>query len=331
MKIMIYQWEYVIAGLTRNSLNMTRLRVKPAMTALFIFALLVLFCSNAFSNTPRWTVDNRHLSNSMTVTAVVVNSGVEMRSEQIEIGAFSDDECRGSAFLQYVAVLDRYIVFLMIFGEGGETVTLKLFDHAVDEEYYVGNSSMTFAADGIHGNPTEPFSIVLGAPVFVTLLDFDDYVATKWNNNTFMLDLARLENDGYAVVACNWYRDDNLLFEGFTYSAGSRSTDRIQAGVYRFEVTADDNVVLRSTDKIIGNQASAVGLLAYPNPLFSGGVLTIENIAEGSLIEVYNQSGLRLIHTVATGSPATLSLDTLPAGVYVVRTVNGETKIIIEN
>jgi hypothetical protein len=59
-------------------------------------------------------------------------------------------------------------------------------------------------------------------------------------------------------------------------------------------------------------------------------LLTIEGVAEGSPVEVYNRNGMRVGYSIASGSTVTLTLH-VPAGVYVVRTNNGEIKIVIEN
>ena len=44
---------------------------------------------------------------------------------------------------------------------------------------------------------------------FEPVLDFDTYVASKWRNNTFMLDLNRFFDDGYMVTQCRWYRNND--------------------------------------------------------------------------------------------------------------------------
>ena len=703
-----------------------------------ICALLAVFSGNLFgNNTPHWTVNDNRYTNNMTMTAIVVKNGVKMRSDQVEIAAFSGNDCRGSAFLQYIAVQDRYLGFLMIFGEGGETITLKVYDHATGEEYSANNSPLIFIADVIHGNPNEPYPITFGKemtfrsvtvnngsgngefaegdivtivantppagqqfagwqitpsvvftsgsansltakfimpasavtanatyepvsaekrlinvttdgngtananvgsatagtiitltatpksgyrfekwevvsgnvtlanattnpvtftmpdnpvevkaifelipptkytvmffvaggngnlsatvdgtaitsgvsveagksvvftatpstsnvvkewrrdgtvitgntsdvytlsnlsahatitvvfdaiptdhhpinvstdgngiasanvgsakagttititatpksgyrfvkwevvnggvtlantttnpttftmpdnPVevkaifelisvithtvtfsvangngiivarsgginiisgasieegkdiifsaspttdfrvkywalnsvkitdnttdtyvlfnlksdakvtvefepFTLLLDFDMYVATKWNNNTFMLDLNRLQADGYMVTGCKWYKNtDEFLSEGYIYSAGVQRKDRLESSFYRFELTTSNRGVLHSTEKAIDVKYIATSLKAYPNPVSSGSTLTIADVDEGSRIEVFNQSGLCVSRTIATNSPATLTLN-LSAGVYVVRTNNGEIKIVIE-
>jgi hypothetical protein len=98
----------------------------------------------------------------MTITAVVVNNGEEMRGDEIEIQAFYGDECRGSAQLQYVEFLDKYIGFLMVHGKGDEMITLKAYDHLTGEEYSVKNAPFRFVADEIVGNPLVPYIIHLG-------------------------------------------------------------------------------------------------------------------------------------------------------------------------
>jgi hypothetical protein len=111
---------------------------------------------------PRWTVNPALYSNTMTVTAVVINDMVEMRSDMVEIGAFSGTECRGTITLQYVETLDRYVGFLMIYGNGNETITLKVYDHATEMEYEANNGAIGFVADAILGSPEAAYVVSLG-------------------------------------------------------------------------------------------------------------------------------------------------------------------------
>ena len=98
----------------------------------------------------------------MTMTAVVIDGGTEMQSDMIEIGAFSGSECHGSAFLQYISSMDRYIGFLMIYGNGGETIDLKVYDHGTSMERNANNAPITFISDLMFGSPAAPFAIEIG-------------------------------------------------------------------------------------------------------------------------------------------------------------------------
>jgi hypothetical protein len=68
--------------------------------------------------------------------------------------------------------------------------------------------------------------------------------------------------------------------------------------------------------------------LVYPNPTQSGNAFTIEGLTENTPIEVFNQAGLCVKRTTATGEKTTLRLE-LPAGVYIIRNHNKEAKITI--
>jgi len=159
-------------------------------------------------------------------------------------------------------------------------------------------------------------------------LPFDTYAVTKWNN-TFMLNLRKLSDDGYAVASCRWFKNGEPIGDGFTYSAGPTINDKLETGaIYHFQLTTDDGDELYSTNKIIGEQHSNT-LRVYPNPVPQGNRLTVEGVEPGNLVEVYNYMGVCVSRTTATGNVVELML-AAPAGVYVVR-ANGESvKVIIK-
>jgi hypothetical protein len=109
--------------------------------------------------TPHWTpYDEGRFASSMIFTSIVVNSDVEMRSDELEIGAFVGGECRGSIVLEsFAPVVDRYMGFLMVYGEGNELITFKVYDHATGDEYAVSNAPVSFVAEGFHGSPADPY------------------------------------------------------------------------------------------------------------------------------------------------------------------------------
>jgi hypothetical protein len=111
---------------------------------------------------PIWIPDFTQYSNTMTMTSVVVFEGIELHSDLIEIGAFNGNECRGSAILQYQNTLDRYLGFMMIYGNGNESITLKIYDHEIDTEYDADNAPIIFVSDAIYGNPLAPYIIAVG-------------------------------------------------------------------------------------------------------------------------------------------------------------------------
>jgi hypothetical protein len=109
----------------------------------------------------RWTTDVHKFANSMTMISVVLSGGVELQSELLEIGAFdANGECRGSILLQNVPELSAhpYLGFLMVFGEDGDRLTFKVYDHSTDIEYSAANVE-SFVSDAIHGTPFVPYQL----------------------------------------------------------------------------------------------------------------------------------------------------------------------------
>jgi len=76
-------------------------------------------------------------------------------------------------------------------------------------------------------------------------------------------------------------------------------------------------------------ETESKSVLAYPNPVAKGSMLTIKGVTEGSAIQVFNQAGVCVIHTIVAGDPVTVSLD-VPVGFYVLRTTNGEFKLVVQ-
>ena len=98
-------------------------------------------------------------ADNMTVTAVVELDGMELRSEIYELAAFAGEECRGSVRLMYVAPINRYVAFLTVFGEGGETLHFRLTDGM---ETLLSEEELPFAADGVTGTLSQPYVVPFG-------------------------------------------------------------------------------------------------------------------------------------------------------------------------
>ncbi len=114
-----------------------------------------------YSSSPysyHWSVNVHQFGDNMTVTGIIQIDGVEQAVPYLEIGAFCNGECRGRQLLTYYPQVDRYMVFLMLYGEEGDMFTFKLYNHETDEESTAGCAAVvTFEADAILGSFMEPF------------------------------------------------------------------------------------------------------------------------------------------------------------------------------
>lgn len=102
-------------------------------------------------------VDN--YANNMLITAVVEINDVELRSDDFELAAFVGNECRGSVRLMYVEPLDRYVAFLLVFGDTEVPIGFVLSDGQT--ECY-SQESTTYTSDGLVGSLTDPTTLHFG-------------------------------------------------------------------------------------------------------------------------------------------------------------------------
>lgn len=110
----------------------------------------------------RWTPVSRKYPNTMTMTSIVLDDNIELYDGVIEIAAFDiNDECRGSVMLQNVPQLTEhpYLGFLMVFGEPGDELKIKIYNHDREEEYATSNE-VVFVTDAVFGTPINPYPIM---------------------------------------------------------------------------------------------------------------------------------------------------------------------------
>jgi uncharacterized repeat protein (TIGR02543 family) len=169
-------------------------------------------------------------------------------------------------------------------------------------------------------------------------LDFDDYTHIFWNN-TFMLDMKKLADEGYEPTACKWYKNgmeepDTRTINEFSYSLGTKSTDLFdfETAIYKWQIHTKAYGDLCSSNKSIeGADApddKSGSLLVYPNPLFSGTLLTITGAETHTSIMVYNALGVCVGTYPATEEVITLTLN-FPAGVYWVKNGGRVSKTVV--
>ena len=101
-----------------------------------------------------WKSVPSRFANNMNVMAVVELDGTEASNDNIEVGAFVGDECRGSVRLMHVENTDRYMAFLTIHGEMGELVSFKVLDGAVEREM---NETMELSINAVIGDMATPY------------------------------------------------------------------------------------------------------------------------------------------------------------------------------
>ncbi len=113
-----------------------------------------------------WRGNIRRFPDNLCLMAVVTVDGEEQRGEDLELGAFVDGECRGSAKLYYMEAIDRYYALMTITGQDGEQVSFALTD---GEQPTNGESHthLTFVTDAMVGSYEQPFVVDFGSTTTV--------------------------------------------------------------------------------------------------------------------------------------------------------------------
>ena len=110
--------------------------------------------ANLTSENNHWTTDHSRFANNMNVLAVVELDGAEAYNDNIEVGAFVGDDCRGSVRLMRVENSGRYMAFLTIHGETGEPVSFRVLDDNGEREV---EETIDLRINTVVGDMNKPF------------------------------------------------------------------------------------------------------------------------------------------------------------------------------
>ena len=158
---------------------------------------------------------------NMNMIAVVSLNNEELRSDNVEIGVFNGETCRGAIRPMYVDFLDQYVVFLTMYGESNEPYSFRLLDHETGAIYESDEASVSFKADVVLGRLLSPFE-----------LKFNTTGMTASNLNLFPNPVNRGE-----MVNVTLPNDDNVTVEVINVMGSTVKT--MQSAQGSTELSAD--------------------------------------------------------------------------------------------
>ena len=96
--------------------------------------------------------------NTMSFIGIIQIDGETQNDLELEVGAFVGEECRGGARLDYYEQIHGYRLFMSVYGEEGEELTFRLYNHADGEELTLRCATTEmFEADAVLGTAAEPY------------------------------------------------------------------------------------------------------------------------------------------------------------------------------
>lgn len=175
--------------------------------------LLLLFAKAVHAN--HWEPDPHQFSDNMNVIGVIELNGIELATEGFELGAFCGEECRGSEMLTFYEGLDRYLVFMTIYGQSGDTFSFKLYDHSTQRELELTPpETLPFTANAIVGALHDPFLISFsGGMGVITANAVPEEGGTVTGGGAYLIGetctLQATANEGYTFV--DWTENGQLV------------------------------------------------------------------------------------------------------------------------
>ena len=208
----------------------------------FIFPLLLLAATVQANH---WEPDPFQFPDNMNFIGVIEINGIEQATEIFELGAFCGDECRGSEMLTYYEGLNRYMVFMTLYGQSGHVLSFRLYDHATQRELELTPpESMSFVPNAIVGAIQAPyvFSFSCGMGVITTTVVPEEGGAVTgggayWIGET--CTLRAVANEGYTFV--DWTENGQQVSTEPTLSIFVMESHDLQANfsVNSYEVSVE--------------------------------------------------------------------------------------------
>ncbi len=194
------------------------------------------------TRTPHWTFDSHAYMSAMALTSQMQIDGV-VCDTAYEIGAFCGNECRGAALASWQPAVGRFVTFLGIMGNDGDSIHFRLYDHRHNIEIKCDSiRGVKFSSTDVLGKPSSPVILnFCGAYLHKTdaWTESCSVLAGKWDATLFAaLDCASSLNiDMTAVSSLPSERPLTKNSHALIYV-----NETLQS-----QLTAADNVVVRKS------------------------------------------------------------------------------------
>jgi hypothetical protein len=139
------------------TLNIGKYEQDLALTTDFGFADRLLIRMNVKAIAPAWSVNPSAYSKSMSIVGQVrINNVISANTDDL-LGAFVNNVCRGVGHVQYYDQLDKYLVFMDVYGNtDNEPMEFRIWNSATGKTHVEVTPSLNFVSNTLVGNVTAP-------------------------------------------------------------------------------------------------------------------------------------------------------------------------------
>ena len=205
--------------------NWTENNVEVSTNATYTFTVTEArtLVANFEEITLHWTVEQGGFEDYMALTSVIQIDGVEQTSNQLEVGSFCDNQCRGANMAVYweIPQHNRYVVYLQVYGQDGDLISFKLFDHSSNQELNLTSPTpLTWTQNTMMYNETNPFVLNFTSQVDITASVDPEDAGTVTGEGQYALGstctLSATANTGFQFK--NWTLGSTVVSTDATYS-----------------------------------------------------------------------------------------------------------------
>lgn len=170
-----------------------------------------------------WNANYHVAESNLSLFAVVYVDGVEQRSEDLELGAFVNGECRGNARLLYVEPLDTYYAIMTITGDKEDLIEFRLYNAEDGSVNMESSTNLHFVQNDIVGEPNNPYNVYFNSSkqYVETLKVYPNPVNC---NESFLLDIPSEEVVNRTIIT-------DLAGNVVSQTAGKACTHQIRISV----------------------------------------------------------------------------------------------------
>ena len=238
-----------------------------------------------------WTVITGTQYN-MTVKGIIVIDGVTQANNQLEIGAFCGEECRGSRKAALFPPTGEYPVMLTVVSNvySGETITFRIYDHSTQQELDLqSETTLTFEHNTNAGNMGNWFQFVFTTPAVSNTTTGDWSDPTVWGGTAPTPEANVQINTGNVTIGDNGAATVTVasleIVAGATLTVESGSTLVVTGDLTNAN---EDGLVIEDGAQVVNESANVKAtyrkdITSY-NAKSGGGWYTISSPVDGMAI-----------------------------------------------
>lgn len=260
---------------------------------IFIYNTIVLFFigTNAFGQVPNWSVNENNFQYTMSFVSFLNVDGTTLSSENDQVAAFVNGECRGVTSLTYVESANSYFAYLTVFSNiNNEEINFKVYDSQNDTVKDI-IMTKTFEINEHYGNLFQAVSIA--SPTLsnqAEILDFDlkDVAVNDKviNGSEITIDI-NSDEDVTALNTVFSLSEGATLFIGTTKQVSGENNVDFSNPVI-FQVRSEDQSVLKQFTVTVNKSLGVATFYKKDAVCYAGGEIKVvftQNNVEAYLLK----------------------------------------------